>query len=1090
MDQPLLPAFILGIGEFGALVLADLAEQIGHAYGPQGVQAVSLLSVGLGEQPSAPQIPYYNLYQDATDWLNRPAQSSAAALYEDWLVPAARGRRPLTVERLLAQHNRQWVRLMFLKHLASRQEQLMRFFQRDTGRVLRLADTQIYILASLDEVLGSALLLDLADVLRRALYEVFGRQLRSIAYLALPSARPESEDENRQIRIQANAFACLRELEQARLTTYISASELLPSQSNCPIEYVRLYGDKPHAIDALATHYLVAQWSDALLIQLDRQFGANFIEVFWTNLEKRQRDTGVEDELLVGTQRTASAVFPAMLLQEMWSTRLARMALEQHLRLNLSAQQAQSELKRWIVRQVPLPGETGSQVSIPRLLKDVLAFDTSPMSIRQLYETADTSLAMLETVLCARGDPYAGKLAEIAKHASATLGWEPKSEDSFRETDVRSFCEWMEKELKQRFGPLDSTLDDPQALVAARGTYYIELQHLADEHLSRFHLSLLAVAQRLLDDVGIIHALTALQNLAGELRQSQKAVEEALRRLPPISGRVNQLRHLSTATITLTSRTILGGRAQPSQEVRSYVAQAREITVMLKQRIALYVMAELLGAFIRSLEKLLPCLEVAAQALSSSNDALFPRIVQREKALEERMMQALHTGDRYWLFSMEWADTFYNQHIYPHKEDVASQLAWRLRSRGPMLNPSAEVECIWTLLQRPLQIPGSASADEREHVHEENLYWLLHEAEHSVTLATDNLNLWDYVLSQLGRYHRAMSEISEALVLPESLLSGLYPENVWRLHYLLEPDKSRALPQQTTLIDRLLGDLETGALYRYERRPTGSRAHIRTFVNTDLIPLRRTNGYLKARDAYLHLPMRNNARERKQSYVYPREAAAAELEIDLMRSGLVTDAATQLAPSTVALLVNRERLDWLVWMDALGWLDTTAYYGDAYTCYALHLPSLREDTAEVVWLGQPGAYPDYYRAVHDFCLRDALSTQTHYGGEPTPFTEFDWERCIELGINLSIDPATIEDHADSEGADYWEWAISVYQRDQQREALQWAYRAELMEAYSQHSLGLAHDEREPYRDLRLMLAQIARNLFNEYRSRIQNKRLL
>ncbi|MBN2304408.1 MAG: hypothetical protein JXQ72_08035 [Anaerolineae bacterium] len=1065
-DHGVLPAFILGVGEMGARVLADLAEQIGHAYGPEVVRAVSLLSVGIGNDPPAAGIPYYNLYEDATDWLARPDRSGVPELLQGWLAPAGRGREHLTPERLLELNNRQLVRLMFLKHLDRAYSRLNEFLRQDTGRLRKSSGTSIYLLASLDEVVGSALLLDLATVLRGALRNVAeGRDM--IAYLALPGARPARDNDGDQSRTEANAFAALRELEQSDLTTHIPPAAVLPLSyapgSQCPITYVCLYGDQPADTGAQVDQQLVAQWSNALLAQIDQKFGASFIEKKRINLSAVKGASGVEDELLVSTQSTAAAVFPRAAVQNLWGARLAREALDLHLRVGLSAQEWQTEIEWWS-KQAALSDESDHQVYSPRVVRHLLTLDTT--SRMRAHHLTNMSLVMLvQRWICGLDDTYASRLHDVVRRASAALNWEPNANAALNlegAGGARRFREQIERDLIRLFGSLAAVVSDTDTDEVTRGEYYGILQDVAARQSLRFHTSLLTLVRHLLAKVGGAHTLAALQYLADKLAQAYDTLEEARHQPSPIQMWWDQLRRASTLT-ELTERRL---RPRPSSQVRQYVALAKDIVEMRKRQIALRILAQMTAAWINTVHDLIPRLD-AVQQVVSGDGALYHRMAQRETELS-----GLITRDdgRYWLFDDEWADRYYTRWIQPHAGELAEQLAWSV------LYPERSFESLATVQfeLRLTHLPLPVSTHEYNHDANADRFW--REAERSVRAAEGDLNLWSYLLGGVARHTRA---IGDRLAQVDSLLTGVYSDSgISYQRSLLEPDKSQAQPEQGTA---LLEQIKTGALANFDPEDTGSRAYIMTFADTQLIPMRQTRGYLQARDAYLGLP----ERVRSQMFVFPREATAAALEAAMKFAGLLAEA-DQLSPPTVALLVHRERLDGLAWMEALEWLGRVGYSDGARSSYALELPPTPDHPADKVWLGSPGRTLRYYLAVHDFCLSDDWQRDQEYGGGRVTLDDLMLPARVDAHIAAKVND-WIASGRDFPAVDYWDWAVSIYQREMQPWALQQAYRAGLMHTLYERCLAHSRDTASQERELNLLLAHSAHTIFADHRMAIRER---
>ncbi|MBN1564138.1 MAG: hypothetical protein JXA10_09880 [Anaerolineae bacterium] len=1069
-----LPAFMLGIGRIGALTLADLAEQIGHAYGQDAMQAVSLLSVGIGETPPAPTIPYYDLYTDASDWLAQPERASAPDMIHGWLDPTGLTRQRLTADWLMDRNNRQLVRLMFLKHLTYAYQPLVRFMQQHTTRVLqygRVSDANIYLLTSLDELVGSALLLDLATVLRHALRGVTGQHMRLITYIALP-VHAETDD---QLRTAANAFAALRELEQSCLTSHVFPLAVLPStitlDARCPVDYIRLYGERPAQDDPHADQHLIAQWSDALLAQIDQRFGARFIQENWINLEAVKDTVGLEDELLVGTQRTAAAVFPHTLAQNVWSARLAHEALAQHLHLTMPAQRWRDELRRWGVEQTGIRSDHDHLVYSPRVLSHLLKLETSASVIRRLNEADPIQFAQW---ICGLDDMYADQIREIAHLASAKLYWKPNANDALKFLGSGAacrFCEHIEKQLTSLFGPLEAAVNDIDSPEVTHGDYYMTLHRAANGQRVRFNNSLVALIQHLLTGVGITHTLAALSHLTQELEQVQRALEEARQQQTPIHARLSQLRLYSGTLVQLTNRLMPVTPVRPTRETQHYVALANDITVMLKRQIGLRILTQMVTDWVDALHDVMPRLEAMQHIVCADDRALYQQMADRKDQFDERVTR--HDG-RYWLFDEKWAATFYASRIQPYVSELAEQLVWHVRKPDDGAFESlAAVQFELTLLHLPLLPPA------HDYDYEENAQRFWREAERFVISLTDGLSLWDYVLSGLGRHTRA---IGDTLRRVDSLLTGTYPDKVSRTHFLLEPDKSRASSRQNEMIENLLVQIETTELANFERASTGSRAHILAFANTEVIPMRATHGYQRVQAAYMGL----RARDRQQMYVFPREAAAAELEVAMKRAGLLAGENQWLAPSTVVLLAYRERLEWLAWVEALEWLRKIEYTDGHRNSYALILPATADYIADTVWLGQPAAVPDYYYAVYDFCLADGWLTENTYGEGSLSVAALMIQARVDTYIDDTLESWFDPNQKPSPG-EYWQWAISVYQREGQPWALRQARRAELMQQLYTRCLARAEHAGDHERELMLLLAHTAQTLFENYNTAIRKR---
>ncbi len=981
MQSSVLPTLLIGLGDFGRQVLVQVATSVREAYGPAGLDGLSLIGMDFDEPSEPAPYVYQSLYADITDWI---AQEHVRALpsITEWFdaahyIPNLSPRLHSAAakeafRRDLATCDRQVARLVFFRYLTSSSHDLLALLDDEFLRLKGLRseaeeEINIFVLGALSEGAMAGLVCDMVHIANLAA-RAASVTPRVTLYAALPSSLETATSE----RCQAEAYATLRELVRLSgranpwkvhsLIRYHTVEKRLhESRYDLLIDSMQIFSDPIAADPSAMRTEMSALWADLLLPLLDSVSGVTIRQHLAANRSAREMSartmairearagSAEQDLFLVGTQTVAAARFPRQYVTERWTQWLARDAAVAWLQAEVHENDLIAMLTDWAARtQADSDGQANPLVGIDLLLEWHRAA-SSQGAAGAVRALANKSVGDGKSLLDAFGLWPAQTHTSLTGQLSGATPWtwEPEHHTASR-VEIQDLRQLLRESLETLFGNL--------ALLELQGTFSGALDERLERKRRDFAVALRAFCVDGLKRHKIKLILAALRLLADAVGRAQVLLEDAQRRslndltvkVGGIPQRLENIGHRETKTGLLK----WFGAHQESTSRAELLDLAKDITYRLRTIASLRALAAFCARIhddVRQVEQL-----VADQytLLAEAPDALL-RQVNARAATHDTLTETQH---RFWLYDEEWCEQRYEEMLGSRAvETVLGALEWELEG------PRESVRLRASLGAWPFDTaPGPEAAVQRFRVWHEHVQKV-------VEREVARVDAWTFLLTagDAGRIWRQVEQRlqSSQFALTFSLEHALHSVPLRGQYLFMPPPPANGRDHRSAL-------LKTLRLNPGEEIRTTARTQLSRLSLTDLLPLETIRAYREMAVVYEH---------QQRCHVLPEEVNASRWEgLVACHFGLP---GFRFLNTVVMSLLDAARVELFLLAEAAGIIGVDA------NRYLLVLPGwARPWILSSVYDGRPARA----EALARFCLQGetGIETRDEGGSEATiPFND-------------------------------------------------------------------------------------------------------
>lgn len=648
------PTIILSIGEMGALAISEIKEYL------LDNTSIQFGGISFNKPNSVPDnIQWYTLDASLSEFRANRFKVGEMPDIGDWFdVDQLRD-----ADISLKPEHRQLGRLLFYQHMMA-DGQALESYLKNIERLVREGDDtqnsmtlQVHTLFSMDELEGLAIVLDILNLVNKAL----SKPPSIILHCGVPEFASQAHHRETQRHMSAS-YAMIRELKRFVVSYGGAPAQVYPDESPLVVwraesarhlaSSVKFYSHKNGTV--------AQQWSDVLLALLEgsEQELLNVYEQAHVNNPSSVISRDDRYALFVSLYGTRSAIFPVIPFRKYLIQSLHIQWLSHWLGDGTNCHDMTLSDLREVVIQKWL-NKTHTTAGIRHISSPKIA------SLALFNDAKLNQDATLDTLL----DALNISTLKDEDVNQPVFDW--KIEAISVSSNHRDYLNLVDAELRRVFGTFN--LD-------TGGQYQEKLAYIVQRQIHDFDESLQLFILDLLNNQSSFQfsCLSRLMNqfVVPELKKFQRKVDLVLRKqgqyirrskiADSIANKRNRVKH---------SKTIFGGL---HADVKNYQTQLEDILRPLRTYYLWQAMMTLSNHMMDEVTRVVERIEQWSDLLWRGDDSILS-IVSNEQKIDVSLADS---PSRYWLFDEDWANREYQKLLKTNQDELMSHLRWFIGMDG------------------------------------------------------------------------------------------------------------------------------------------------------------------------------------------------------------------------------------------------------------------------------------------------------------------------------------------------------------------------------------------------------------------------